>query len=120
MLPLQMYSCVAHLQCDDIELQRRILVVLLNNIGDLDNLGHAELVCVYECQPTPRAYVGTCYLLTKRVVLSSCSGELCSGFWGVNLVAGNDLSIGSHGGWMSGMCLWRSACCAFGALCVVA
>jgi hypothetical protein len=98
LLPSKIYSRKAYLQRDDIELQRRILVVFLNNIGDLDNLGHGELVCVHECQSTPRAYVGTCYLLTKRVVLSSCSGELCSGFRGVNLVASDDLSICSHGG----------------------
>jgi hypothetical protein len=35
---------VAHLQCDDIELHGRILVVLLNNICDLNDLGNSELV----------------------------------------------------------------------------
>lgn len=100
---LRYISGTAYLQCDDIELQRRVLKVLLNNIGDLNDLGHGELVCVRECQPTPRAYIVTCYLLTQRVLLNSFSGELCSGFRGVNLVAGDDLGIGSHGVWMSGM-----------------
>jgi hypothetical protein len=86
----------AHLQRDDIELQGCVFEVLLNNICDLNDLGNSELVWVRECQPTPRAYDKTRYLLTKRV-LNSLSGELASGFRGVDLVTSNDLSIGSHG-----------------------
>jgi hypothetical protein len=86
-----------YLQSNDIELQWSVSIVLLNNVGDQDNLGHRELVYVLECQHAqqwPR--VGTCYLLTERMVLNSRGGEFCSSFRGVNLVAGNDFSIGSH------------------------
>jgi hypothetical protein len=72
--------------------------MLLNNVGDQDDLSHRELVYVLECQHMPQLpRVGKCYLLTKRMVLNSRSGEFCSSFRGVNLVARNDLSIGSHG-----------------------